>query len=80
MLDGHAVAEEVEIISRNVFATGHASLLHSIDDDHDDYGFFADFEEDQAIDEKQLFHSFVGIRDSRINSLCILEEAEEVES
>ena len=77
--NGRMSNKEFETISSSEDATSPATVLSSLEDDPDDYGFFADFDEDNSfLEEKYQFQSYVWTRDSRLtNSLCTLEEVEE---
>ena len=77
--NGQMSNTRLEIISSSDDATSPATILSCLEDDPDDYGFFADFEEDNNfLEEKYQFQSYVWTRDSRMtNSLCTLEEVDE---
>jgi hypothetical protein len=77
--NGRMSNKEFETISSSEDATSPATVLSSLEDDPDDYGFFADFDDDNSfLEEKYQFQSYVWTRDSRLtNSLCTLEEVEE---
>ena len=49
------------------------------EDDQDDYGFFADFDDDKSQRDEHVFHCNVWRPESCMSSLCTLEEAEEEE-
>ena len=75
------VCNAVREISVYDEVTTRLTIVTPDEDDHDDYGFFADFEdEDNSLGGEFLedpFQSLVRSKDSCMSSLCTLEEGEE---
>lgn len=76
------IQDAMDEVSAYEEVTTSATIVTAIDEDVDDYGFFADFEEvppahtDIYVDP---FHSLGNSRSSVMSSLCTLEETEEEE-